>query len=355
MSYEMEMNRIDFHNDLSSILDQIEKDFESPDGCSIASMQDIVHNSMVVDTPPDSDSDNNNNNSGTAFNGNSLLTLSASPISQVQHQAFLDEQQLASHFASLEPTTDLLGLDRFAKRIPDGLLLAAAPVGAEATGGGPASASVTQQQQHQPRPAAVEGQKQGVLLSTAGDTLPRSQGDTTPDNKKGRELQHQTRSNFLHPAPNSNSNNPRLVQSPASLAKVGPLPAKALAVLSQLPSKIFSSSGTVNVVKVDHGGGGGGGGNMRPAAAAASGNSFTVINIECHQPGKNGEIERKVIETYRAIDMGNEIKLMGGGGMNTGFQQLSPPPSSLSSGSLKSPMSSSNEESSAETEQVWDI
>ena len=30
MSYEMEMNRIDFHNDLSTILDQLEKDFESP-------------------------------------------------------------------------------------------------------------------------------------------------------------------------------------------------------------------------------------------------------------------------------------------------------------------------------------
>ena len=47
-SQEMEMNRVDLNNDLSLILDQIEKDFEAPS----LELQDVS-----LDTPPESDSE----------------------------------------------------------------------------------------------------------------------------------------------------------------------------------------------------------------------------------------------------------------------------------------------------------
>ena len=62
MAYEMELNRIDFKNDVSSILDQIEKDFEINSVANIGeSLAPAAGNvdlaSLQLETPPDSDSE----------------------------------------------------------------------------------------------------------------------------------------------------------------------------------------------------------------------------------------------------------------------------------------------------------
>ena len=44
------------------------------------------------------------------------------------------------------------------------------------------------------------------------------------------------------------------------------------------------------------------------------GQPFAIINIECHQAGSSGQGLGKLIETYRAIDTGSEIKLLLGNG-----------------------------------------
>ena len=67
MAYEMELNRIDFRNDVSSILDQIEKDFEINSvanmGTSFGSVPGHIDlNSLHLETPPDSDSETNPQN-----------------------------------------------------------------------------------------------------------------------------------------------------------------------------------------------------------------------------------------------------------------------------------------------------
>ena len=49
---EMEMNRIDFRNDISSLLDQIEKDFQAQ---AFGGVTPGIFDSL--DTPPDSDSE----------------------------------------------------------------------------------------------------------------------------------------------------------------------------------------------------------------------------------------------------------------------------------------------------------
>ena len=64
MAYEMELNRIDFRNDVSSILDQIEKEFEINSVANMGSSltSNVGHidlASLHLETPPDSDSENN--------------------------------------------------------------------------------------------------------------------------------------------------------------------------------------------------------------------------------------------------------------------------------------------------------
>uniref|UniRef100_A0A0K2TL48 Zinc finger protein 710 [Bos mutus] n=1 Tax=Lepeophtheirus salmonis TaxID=72036 RepID=A0A0K2TL48_LEPSM len=88
-----------------------------------------------------------------------------------------------------------------------------------------------------------------------------------------------------------------VVQSPSSIAKVGALPPKALAVLNQLPTKLLGSSDStgnrfINVVKIERSGG-------------SDDLSNTIINIQC-QNSKNN----RIIESYRAIDNGKELKLI---------------------------------------------
>ena len=88
MSYEMEMNRIDFHNDLASILDQIEKDFERP------------NLDISLDTPPDSDCEN-------------LPSAAlANPPLQPTTLSSTKAQSVAAKFPFAN-STELMGFDRF--------------------------------------------------------------------------------------------------------------------------------------------------------------------------------------------------------------------------------------------------
>ena len=153
MFHEMEMNRIDFHNDLASILDQIEKDFESP----------CLSHDLRLDTPPDSDCENADQ-LNRLLEGQNLLTTDAPP-------ALLVQPSLSSSLPSTS-NNDLLGLDRFSQRIP---------------------------------------MMDDSSASASASTLLKLE----------------------------NEQQVRLVQSPASVAKVGKLPAKTLAVLNKLPAKLF--------------------------------------------------------------------------------------------------------------------
>ncbi len=230
MSYEMEMNRIDFHNDLAFLLDQIEKDFESP----------CIGNDFRLDTPPDSDCE-------TTENLGRLLN------------------QMQSETSS----QDLLGLDRFSQRIDDNSLL---------------------------------------------------------------------NSQTLAP-----SNSAKLAQSPNSFTKVGKLPPKTLAVLNKLPAKLFVGNGShqqqpqskyqpaqqsqqqlsilapnnmtslqsrelhrfVDVVKAEKNQSQNQTVGQLVSSLGGTGTQC-IINIECRNPNQPA----KIIQSFRAIDTGSEIKLV---------------------------------------------
>ena len=276
MSYEMEMNRIDFNNDLSSILDQIEKDFESPSLGSLPA-------SMVVDTPPDSDNENLSeyiSNIGGQVPGTIPLVI----------------------------PTDLLGFDQFASNIviPESCIQSETIVNLKKpdTILAPIS-SVESNVDFAKNVASSEVLATTSALGVAADQIPSAFPRVTlPEFEQEKVTQVEKNAAF------ENLKLGTLVQqSPSSLAKVGPLPAKALAVLSHLPSKLFSceKERLVNVVKVERSN------ILEPAAAAAqttSNNNYTLINIECLQTGRDGEVNGKLLETYRAIDTGSEIKLL---------------------------------------------
>ena len=281
MSYEMEMNRIDFHNDLSTILDQLEKDFESPGlmGGDFMMEEMAPHPPAAIETPPDSDSEfycqkseplpASSAASALSPELQSLVTTAAGdPAASLKPKpAFPIVTSSALLTAPSEVTLnngqqDLLGFDRFVR---------------------------VQSAMRPPPPAAV---------AAAAASQPQA--------------------GALNARPGAGCT---VVQSPASLAKVGPLNPRALAVLSQLPSKLFpttpgaDSTRLVNVVKVENATATGKAATAAATAAAAATEAtavtpYTVINIECHQPGKNGEIEKKVLETYRAIETRGEIKLV---------------------------------------------
>ena len=241
MSYEMEMNRIDFHNDLASILDQIEKDFESP----------CLSHDLRLDTPPDSDCENTEQL-------NRLLNVQSTMMAPclASSTTIMPSSSSNNNYSNPPSSNDLLGLDRFTQRIP-------------------------------------------IL----------DHNETSPNLLKLEEEQPVR----------------TLVQSPASVAKVGKLPAKTLAVLNKLPAKLFGPSTTtpsslacgsnsgsrsslmgsrisqVDVVKVNHAHIGG---QLLTAGAQC------IINIECRQPGKSPDEPAKIIQTFRAIDTGTEIKLV---------------------------------------------
>ena len=265
MSYEMEMNRIDFHNDLASILDQIEKDFESP------------NLDISLDTPPDSDCEN--------LPSAALANPPLQPTTLSSTKA-----ELVAAKVPFANSTDLMGFDRFSQRIDSNMLKL--------------------------------------------------------------------------PSPEESSKNMRLIQSPASVAKVGKLPAKTLAVLNKLPSKLFlpeetmgganASAGLqsslpaaasfslqalgqqpkehrfVDVVKVENGNGllaNAGNGSISSLLTAGT---QCIINIECRQRDEPA----KIIQTFRAIDTGTEIKLVPAD-LPIKVEKQNPPPENTSTALAK--------------------
>ena len=79
MAYEMELNRIDFKNDVSSILDQIEKEFEINSVANIGeglapAVGHVDLSSLHLETPPDSDSEHYSHIKSLSSDTHELLT-----------------------------------------------------------------------------------------------------------------------------------------------------------------------------------------------------------------------------------------------------------------------------------------
>ena len=114
MAYEMEMNRIDFRNDVSSILDQIEKEFEINSVASLTPMTGLQDHhvdisNLNLDTPPDSDSENNPH---TMANNYSVNTISHGCNTHSNH--FPSENNQASNHGI---SKHVLAFDRSTKKI----------------------------------------------------------------------------------------------------------------------------------------------------------------------------------------------------------------------------------------------
>lgn len=357
INYNMELNRIDFNQDLSSILNQIEQDFGH---------QGVEQNQPSVETPPDSDVEN------------------ADYLSGVIDDISLD---IDTPLISNTPN-DLLGFDKFSERIMQNECLNEVnpiPLSIASQRNNQTSSIELKEPSGMLKPTSLEydprkGREFGIVHNDKGQQVRPLAFLDTSDPQRG--LQKEIISQHSKPMPmddgttsaHPNGHHPlirsaltgpprapsrtheptqetsstptqqgKLIQqSAASVERVGHLPAKALAILSQLPPKLFlSSAGSpsrlVNVVKVErssypagailHSSGIGsvsssnfGEATDGPRATgmniSGSGTTtpspFTVINIECHETGENGEISGKIIESYKAIDTGREIKLLMG-------------------------------------------
>lgn len=238
MSYEMEMNRIDFNNDLSSILDQIERDFESP-GLGL---------------------DSGRPNIGDTFADHSDVLFEEFKIPQ---------------------SDDLMGLDHFTKSI-------SLP--------------------SDPKPeqfAKPQNEINNVTQIQDTRQMPEAEHNFVTSNGSNEKSQV---NGMIKDANN-------VVQTPYSLAKVGPLPPKALAVLGQLPQKFLNASSNsgqegqknmarfVNVVKMEQS-------NVKTDSATKK-EGLTVINIEYDRQNSDRAKEgKKVLESYKAIEIGGVIKLV---------------------------------------------
>jgi len=116
MAYEMELNRIDFRNDASSILDQIEKDFEINSvanmGTSFGSVPGHIDlNSLHLETPPDSDSETNPQNMMSNTDKHALNDTERNPTS------LKNEDIHGIQTESTGGSNAVLAFDRLTKRI----------------------------------------------------------------------------------------------------------------------------------------------------------------------------------------------------------------------------------------------
>ncbi|XP_059094697.1 uncharacterized protein LOC131889578 [Tigriopus californicus] len=360
INYNMELNRIDFNQDLSSILNQIEQDFGK---------QGMSHHHPSVETPPDSDVENTDYLSGVI--DDISLDIDTPLISNTNN--------------------DLLGFDKFSKRIMQHegengitttipLTMADQPCPSAIILNEPSRELKRSRAEYDPRKGRVIGivqndksQPNQQPLTFIDPTMPQSgqqsevvsqrsnptftvEGGTSLTNlndhhpliRSALTGPPRVLSRAHEPTPDTSTSTSTLrgkliQQSAASVERVGHLPAKALAILSQLPPKLFRSSAgspsrLVNVVKVERSSYPAGailnssgigsisspnfgeatvglrksGMNISGSNTTTTSSPFTVINIECHETGENGEISGKIIETYKAIDTGREIKLLSG-------------------------------------------
>lgn len=310
LSNGYDANRVDLNSDLTSILEQIETDLEPS---SVVGLKDIS-----LDTPPDSDSENSDYLAG-------ILNSLDSPTPTL------------GDGKSLAIAHDLLGLDAFSSRLdlpsddPHQTLSSAKietsrniPPQRHPTIASSPSPSLSSSSFALPSPPS--GLAASGRLELAPSLAPRRLISTSSSSHAAAIAQAHVQRPQVAQQVMTSAPSPQgglVQQSAASVAKVGQLPANALAVLGQLPSNLFlpqtgsPNTKLVNVVKVERS-------NLPqseksetvPLLSAAAikdkPGPFTIINIECHERGKNGELSSKVIERYRAIDTGSEIKLIVG-------------------------------------------
>jgi len=266
-SKELELNRVELNNDLSSILDQIEKDFEGPN---------INLHDVNLETPPDSDSETDilsflNDEPHIKEEENFHGITAKAPLNPMMMvsprlaESSLVSEELDTMIPSMamEPLSDQVSLRRDQTAADHDYLVNPSPLTA-VTQENPVSA-----------PPALNASNLSKFLVSPSTTLNSS--DTSSS-------------------------------SPLSLAKFASLPAKAIAVLNQLPGKlVLQKSGTdsrvVNVFKVEK---------------VGSGQSNTsMINIECLQEaskdgaqGGSNMANAKIIETTKGSDGEKEYKIV---------------------------------------------
>jgi len=272
-SKEMEMNRVELNNDLSSILDQIEKDFEGPN---------INLHDVNLDTPPESDSETDIL---------SFLNHGAEIKKEVNLSDILDEVPLnPSPMMMVSPrlAESSSASDELDRLIPMGL-----------------ETPLDQVSMRREQTAADHD----YLVNPLAEPSPLAA--VTPENTA--TAPHQNASNvskfLVSPSTTLNSHEMNTNSSgPLSLSKFASLPAKAIAVLNQLPGKlVLQKSGTdsrvVNVFKVEK--------------IGAGQSSTSMINIECLQDASKDGMHlgsnmanAKIIETTKGSDGEKEYKIV---------------------------------------------
>jgi len=270
-SKEMEMNRLELNNDLSSILDQIEKDFEGPN---------INLQNVNLDTPPESDSETDIL---------SFLNHESDIKKEASLTDFLDEVPLNSsplmmaspHIADSSPRDD--ELDRLI------------PMEFEN------SSDQVSVQRHQ------TVADHDYLVNPRVESSPLAA--VAQENTSGQQNITNVSKFLVSPSTTSTLTDTNTSsEGPLSLSKFASLPAKAIAVLNQLPGKLVlqksgNDSRVVNVFKVEKSGSG------QP--------NSSLINIECLQdPSKDGLnlasnlANAKIIETSKGSDGEKEYKIV---------------------------------------------
>ena len=119
MAYEMELNRIDFRNDVSSILDQIEKEFEINSVANMGSSltSNVGHidlASLHLETPPDSDSENNTHN---MMMTNSIDLQTSSLAETTTLLARRQTNNVQENASPRDVNNQVLAFDRLTKKI----------------------------------------------------------------------------------------------------------------------------------------------------------------------------------------------------------------------------------------------
>jgi len=260
-SKELELNRVELNNDLSSILDQIEKDFEGPN---------INLHDVNLETPPDSDTETD-------------------ILSFLNNEPHIKEEE---NFPGITAKAPLNPMMMVSPRLAE-------------------SSLVSEELDMMIPTMTMADQVSHRRDQTASDhdylVNPSPLAAVTQENTVSAPPAANLSKFLVSPSTTLNSSNPS-ASTPLSLAKFASLPAKAIAVLNQLPGKlVLQKSGTdsrvVNVFKVEK---------------VGSGQSSTsMINIECLQDGsKDGTqvgsnmANAKIIETTKGSDGEKEYKIV---------------------------------------------
>jgi len=283
-SKEMELNRVELNNDLSSILDQIEKDFEGPN---------INLHDVNLETPPESDSETDI----LSFLNHDTVIKKEINLSDILNQVPIQASPMMMVPPRLAESSP--GSDELDRLIPMEL--------------------ETQSDQVSLRrdPTAAD---HDYLVNSLADTAPVASPLSVVSLPNTIQQNIETQANdsslgkFLVSPSSGQTTNESTTNSmgPLSLSKFASLPPKAIAVLNQLPGKlVLQKSGTdsrvVNVFKVE-----------KVGSGQSSTSNSTLINIECLQDaskdvmhlGSNNMANAKIIETTKGSDGEKEYKIV---------------------------------------------